>query len=301
MAAALSPPRPLRVAVVQLAPVHGDVGASAARCDALLDAADLSGVEIMVLPEMAFTGYQFESASHLPADGEAASRAWAAERAARHGCVVVVGAPRETPRGWTNAQLVVRPDGAFAARIFRRRVAATPRPRRGYSVDTSRREATVTTWMFGRHESRRRHDLDIQWTWIFREDTSRTPQVPASTTTSATSTTRTRRGASRARIRSRRATTLSTGCGWASASAWTSTPTSFEMQTPTSSRRSTATPARTSSCFRARGLRPSGIEARWPLLATVLKTTACQRCKNHRKRSSSLRVGSRPQVLRPPR
>ena len=153
MAAALSPPRPLRVAVVQLAPVHGDVGASAARCDALLDAADLSGVEIMVLPEMAFTGYQFESASHLPADGEAASRAWAAERAARHGCVVVVGAPRETPRGWTNAQLVVRPDGAFAARIFRK---------------TGRGDAAAATWIFGGHESRRRrgYDVDIRRTRV---------------------------------------------------------------------------------------------------------------------------------------
>ena len=41
----------------------------------------------------------------------------------------------------------------FAARIFRRRVAATPRPRRGYSAKASRGDAAAATWIF-REEGR---------------------------------------------------------------------------------------------------------------------------------------------------
>ena len=41
----------------------------------------------------------------------------------------------------------------FAARSFRRRVAATPRLPRGYSVETSRGDAAATTWKFGRDSS----------------------------------------------------------------------------------------------------------------------------------------------------
>ena len=43
------------------------------------------------------------------------------------------------------------------------KVAATPRPRRGYFVETSRGDAAATTWIFRGDESRRRrgHDVDI--------------------------------------------------------------------------------------------------------------------------------------------
>ena len=48
-----------------------------------------------------------------------------------------------------------------AVRIFRRRVAATPRLQRGYSVDMSRGDAAAATWIFRRHESRRRRGCDV--------------------------------------------------------------------------------------------------------------------------------------------
>ena len=48
---------------------------------------------------------------------------------------------------------------------LRRRVAAPPRLRRGYSVETSRGDAAAATWIFSGDESRRRrgYDVDIQW------------------------------------------------------------------------------------------------------------------------------------------
>ena len=57
----------------------------------------------------------------------------------------------------------------FAVWIFRRRVAATPRLRRGYSVETGRGDAAAATWTF-RGDRRRRGrsmetggDVDVPW------------------------------------------------------------------------------------------------------------------------------------------
>ena len=47
--------------------------------------------------------------------------------------------------------------------IQRRRVAATPRPRRGYSVETSRGDAAAATWIFRGDESRRRCGCEVEF------------------------------------------------------------------------------------------------------------------------------------------
>ena len=104
-----APPRG-RVACVQLEPVHGQPDASRAKCDALLDSTPLDGVVLIVLPEMAFTGYLFDAAARVPRDSEQTQR-WCVERARRHDCVVVCGAPRHAGNNVYNAQLVARPDG----------------------------------------------------------------------------------------------------------------------------------------------------------------------------------------------
>ena len=104
-----APPRG-RVACVQLEPVHGQPDASRAKCDALLDSTPLDGVVLIVLPEMAFTGYLFDAAARVPRDAEQTQR-WCVERARRHDCVVVCGAPRHAGNNVYNAQLVARPDG----------------------------------------------------------------------------------------------------------------------------------------------------------------------------------------------
>ena len=71
--------------------------------------------------------------------------------------------------------------GTYAARIFCRRVAAarrpcdvdtpwrriaaTPRLRRGYIVETGRGDAAAATWIFRGDESRRRRDRDVDIPW----------------------------------------------------------------------------------------------------------------------------------------
>ena len=98
-----------RVACVQFDPVHGQPEASRAKCDALL--AHLDDVVLIVLPEMAFTGYLFDAADSVPRDAEATEH-WCVERARRHDCVVVCGAPRHAENKVYNSQLVARPDGS---------------------------------------------------------------------------------------------------------------------------------------------------------------------------------------------
>ena len=72
-----------------------------------------------------------------------------------------------------------------AERIFRRRVAATPRLRRGHFVETSRGDAVAVTWRLRGDESRRRRgrDVDIQSRQAHVSDTT-TPARRATTSPS---------------------------------------------------------------------------------------------------------------------
>lgn len=92
------PPTPaMRVAILQFAPTLGAVPANLARADALLLAASprLTDIDLLVLPELAFTGYNFASAEairpFLERRGEGASAGWARRTALRLGAVVGVG------------------------------------------------------------------------------------------------------------------------------------------------------------------------------------------------------------------
>jgi len=68
----MSPPAAdlLRVACIQCSPVHGDWDSSAAHVDALIAKASLtagSNLDVVLLPEMALTGYMFvDSAAVRP-------------------------------------------------------------------------------------------------------------------------------------------------------------------------------------------------------------------------------------------
>jgi predicted amidohydrolase len=84
----------VRVAVHQLAPVVGDLHGNRARTLAALDAAGAARAQVVVLPELAASGYVFRDAAEArtlaePPDGPTVS-AWA-ERAAAHDLVVVGG------------------------------------------------------------------------------------------------------------------------------------------------------------------------------------------------------------------
>lgn len=99
----------LRVCCVQLDPVHGDVAASQGRADALLAhlCADVAGgsppPHVVLLPEMAFTGYLFASREAvLPfaeVAGAGSTASWCAALARRVGAHVACGYVELCPSG----------------------------------------------------------------------------------------------------------------------------------------------------------------------------------------------------------
>ncbi|BGP16052.1 hypothetical protein JCM10213_006812 [Rhodosporidiobolus nylandii] len=122
------PPRFLRVACAQLSPVFKDVDASIARADELIERLEPGRLDVLVLPEMALTGYCFESREDVapfverPMDGKTAE--WARKTAQRLGCYVLIGAPTsspsssssaaaEDPTPYYNSLLILSPSGTL--------------------------------------------------------------------------------------------------------------------------------------------------------------------------------------------
>jgi predicted amidohydrolase len=115
-------PSAVRVACCQIAPDVTNPDASSATTTAAIAAAVQAGAQIVVLPELASSGYVFESAKEarsaaVPADGELL-RSWAAE--ASRGKAVVVGGFCELAsdgRVFNTAALV---DGQGVQAIYRK-------------------------------------------------------------------------------------------------------------------------------------------------------------------------------------
>ena len=116
---------------MQLSPVHGDVGASIARADALLAPLDASSaVDLVVLPECAFTGYTFRDAAHVrplaERCGAGRTHAWCASLAGRLRAVVVCGYVEQAADGRLyNSQVAVSPLGAVLANHRKKHLFAT--------------------------------------------------------------------------------------------------------------------------------------------------------------------------------
>ncbi|KAJ3099325.1 Carbon-nitrogen hydrolase [Phlyctochytrium bullatum] len=93
----------MKIGCLQLSPVLGDVSGNQKRCDAMIDAKGLhpGDLDLLVLPEMAFSGYVFTGKDHIrpyiedPATGPTVM--WAKATARRLNCFVQVGFPRCTP------------------------------------------------------------------------------------------------------------------------------------------------------------------------------------------------------------
>ncbi|KAI4192135.1 MAG: hypothetical protein LQ348_003261 [Seirophora lacunosa] len=89
----------MRIASLQFSPELGRVEENVARADALLasvPAASLANLDLLVLPELAFTGYNHTLPSilpHLEPTSAGPSTQWAIRTALRHGCLVSVGYP----------------------------------------------------------------------------------------------------------------------------------------------------------------------------------------------------------------
>ncbi|KAG9246244.1 carbon-nitrogen hydrolase [Calycina marina] len=89
----------MRIGCLQFAPQVGDVDNNLNRADAVLSKANVQDLDLLVLPEMAFSGYNFRSLQHitpyLEPTTSGISSLWARTTALKHNCVVVVGYPEK--------------------------------------------------------------------------------------------------------------------------------------------------------------------------------------------------------------
>ncbi|MBB1624184.1 nitrilase family protein [Achromobacter sp. UMC71] len=108
-------PSAIRVASVQTAPQMGSVAANVARSIEMVEQAAAQGARLVVLPELANTGYMFDSRQEAYAlaetvpDGPSA-QAWIA-LAQRLGIYLVAGIAERSGERLYNAALVAGPDG----------------------------------------------------------------------------------------------------------------------------------------------------------------------------------------------
>ncbi|KAK1760627.1 hypothetical protein QBC47DRAFT_10793 [Echria macrotheca] len=120
-----------RIGCLQFAPQVGDVANNLNRADAVLSRADpmeLDNLDLLVLPEMAFSGYNFKSLDHimpyLEPSGSGISALWARTTALKYDCTVAVGYPeivdssrrhRGSSPKYYNSLIVVNGDGETVA------------------------------------------------------------------------------------------------------------------------------------------------------------------------------------------
>jgi N-carbamoylputrescine amidase len=114
-AASAHPESPVRVACIQMEPRVGHLEANIADSVARIDAAAAGGAKLMVLPELASSGYVFETRAEAYALAEEipngpACRAWT-DAARRHGCWIVAGIAERVGQRLYNAAVLIGPDG----------------------------------------------------------------------------------------------------------------------------------------------------------------------------------------------
>lgn len=119
----------MRIACLQFAPQVADVENNLTKADAILNEADSDDLDLdlLVLPELAFTGYNFKSLGHISPYLEEASTGisslWARNTALKHDCTVVVGYPEKvdptlnwpTDPEYYNSAIAVNGDGETVA------------------------------------------------------------------------------------------------------------------------------------------------------------------------------------------
>ncbi|KAK1538413.1 N-terminal amidase [Colletotrichum paranaense] len=117
----------MRIGCLQFAPQVGDVDNNLNRADAVLSKADPGELDLLVLPELSFSGYNFTSLNHiapyLEHSGSGITSLWARTTALKYSCNLVVGYPEKVDitEDWPaspeyyNAALVVNEDGETIA------------------------------------------------------------------------------------------------------------------------------------------------------------------------------------------
>ncbi|THW25580.1 carbon-nitrogen hydrolase [Aureobasidium pullulans] len=110
----------MRIGCLQFAPKLGQVEENIRKADSLLEGTSASELDLLVLPEMAFSGYNFPNLEaitpFLEPSGTGSSSQWAKRTAARLDCTVSVGYPELTADGKRyNTVISISPDGTTAA------------------------------------------------------------------------------------------------------------------------------------------------------------------------------------------
>ncbi|KAL2873927.1 hypothetical protein SGCOL_010898 [Colletotrichum sp. CLE4] len=117
----------MRIGCLQFAPQVGDIDNNLNRADSVLSKANPDDLDLLVLPELAFSGYNFKSLQHispfLEPSGSGITSLWARTTALKYNCNVVVGYPEKVdvsnqwPTGpeYYNSAIVVNEDGETIA------------------------------------------------------------------------------------------------------------------------------------------------------------------------------------------
>ncbi|KAI0532428.1 carbon-nitrogen hydrolase [Xylaria digitata] len=117
----------MRIGCLQFAPQVGDIDDNINRADAVLSKANPENLDLLVLPELAFAGYNFKSLQEispfLEPQGSGISALWARDVALRLNCVVTIGYPEKedveakwpTSPEYYNSVIAVNADGETIA------------------------------------------------------------------------------------------------------------------------------------------------------------------------------------------
>ncbi|KAF4983948.1 hypothetical protein FDECE_17187 [Fusarium decemcellulare] len=117
----------MRIGCLQFAPQVGDVNNNLNRADAVLSKANPDELDLLVLPELAFSGYNFKSLQEispfLEYSGSGITSLWARTIALKYNCIVTVGYPEKvdlatkwpTNPEYYNSAIVVNADGETIA------------------------------------------------------------------------------------------------------------------------------------------------------------------------------------------
>ncbi|ROW02832.1 hypothetical protein VSDG_01619 [Cytospora chrysosperma] len=207
----------MRIGCLQFAPRVGDINNNLNRADAVLAKAnpdDLDTLDVLVLPELAFTGYNFESLQHispyLEPSGSGISSLWARTTALKYNTNVIVGYPERVdvspiwPTGpeYYNSAIIVNGDGETVANyrksslysvdeswalegqdgFFKRHVRGLGQTALGIGMDLNpyKFEAPWNDFEFGLHILEiRAHLVIVTMAWLTREDKRDFSRMPA--------------------------------------------------------------------------------------------------------------------------
>ncbi|CZT07610.1 related to amino-terminal amidase [Rhynchosporium graminicola] len=206
----------MRIACLQFAPQVGDVDNNLNRADAVLSRANPQDLNLLVLPELAFTGYNFHSLADISPFLEPTTSGitslWARTTALKYNCVVTAGYPEKvdlSPKWpaspeYYNSAITVNADGETIANYRKSFLYCTDETwalegpdgfydgeidglgtvAMGICMDLNpyKFEAPWNTWEFANHVLLREVNLVVlSMAWMTREESrsfSRSPKDP---------------------------------------------------------------------------------------------------------------------------